>query len=112
MCNIAGAIVQSRTFVNKNDYKTEVLKEGNKVPWVCEVKIREFETKFGYNWKNAFKKNTIARLPEITTNDQYPVVNITWLDCIVYTKWVSKKNRIKFHVTYRSKMGIYCNRKG
>lgn len=87
---------QFEAFVKETNYVTQVEKEGHTGPWVYELKIRAFETKFGHNWKNAFKDNITANFPEITTNERHPVVNITWFDCIAYTKWLSKKTGLNF----------------
>lgn len=87
---------QFEAFVNDTRYVTQVEKEGHAGPWVYELKIRAFEPKFGHNWKNAFQDNVIAKFPEITTNGQHPVVNVTWFDAIAFADWLSKKTGLPF----------------
>lgn len=85
-----------RGFVEETSYVSQVEVEGHTGPWVYELEIRGFETKFGHNWENAFEQNVTAKFPEITTTDQHPVVSLTWFDCIAYTNWLSEKTGLTF----------------
>ncbi len=87
---------QFNAFVKETGYITQVEKEGHTGPWVYDLNLRAFETKFGHNWKNAFRDNITAKFPELSTNEQHPVINITWFDGIAYTTWLANKTGLAY----------------
>lgn len=88
-------IGQFRAFVKETGYVTQVEEPGDMGPFVYDFSIQGFRPTPGFYWDNAFKK-VMEKYPEITINDQHPVNNISWNDCIAFTDWLSKKTDLQF----------------
>ncbi len=69
---------QFRRFVDATNYRTEAEKDG-KGGWGYNGKILEQSQR--YSWKST----------GFTQTDEHPVVNVSWNDCIAFTKWLSDK---------------------
>ena len=84
-----------RRFVKATGYITNVELSGHPGSWVYNFDSKGFEETTGHRWDNGFHQVT-AKFPELTINDQHPVANVSWYDCIAYTNWLTQETGLPF----------------
>lgn len=92
---------QFRTFINLSGYKTEAEKQ----EW------SEWRNPASGNWEGLPNLNWAYDNKGKTSDDNNPVVHISWNDAVAYTKWLSKMTKQKYRLPSEAELE-YTNRAG
>ena len=107
-----GKFIMGDVFNRKNSYKDE--RPAHKV-MLNDFKVSKYETTVGEYY--SFCKDTGRKKPSkrvlgknMTMLDDYPIVNVSWLDAISYCNWLSKKSGLA--KAYNLKNGDLLDKSG
>jgi formylglycine-generating enzyme required for sulfatase activity len=89
---------QFRQFVAATAYKTDAEKGEKPGAWGWDPDKKAFGFNAKYSWRNAGFEQT----------DEYPVVNVSWNDAVVFCKWLSKKEGKTYRLPTEAEWEYAC----